>query len=87
MSKGSVLVKEAMKAKPVTIHPKTTVNEVASLMKKKGIGNLIVVDEKPVGIITESDILKKNPNFTLLPSKGQSQNRRNTFLLSGLQSE
>jgi len=28
-------------------------------MKKKGIGNCIVIDTKPIGIITESDILKK----------------------------
>lgn len=59
MSKGSVLVKEAMKANPVTVTPKTSVKEAAQLMKKKRIGNCIVVDDKPVGIITESDILKK----------------------------
>ena len=59
MSKGMVLVKEAMKANPVTVKTKTTVKEAAELMKKKGIGNCIVVDDKPLGIITESDILKK----------------------------
>jgi len=59
MSKGNVLVKEAMKPNPVTIRPKASVREAAELMKKKGIGNCIVVDEKPIGIITESDILKK----------------------------
>ena len=59
MSKGNVLVKEAMKVNPVTVNPKTSVKEAAELMKNKGIGNCIVVDEKPVGIITESDILKK----------------------------
>ena len=59
MSKGNVLVKEAMKPNPVTVRPKTSVREAAEIMKKRGIGNCIVVDEKPVGIITESDILKK----------------------------
>ena len=59
MSKGNVLVKEAMKNNPVTVKTTTTVDEAAKIMKKKGIGNCIVVDEKPVGIITESDILKK----------------------------
>lgn len=59
MSKGSVLVKEAMKSNPVTVKPKTSVKEAAELMRKKGIGNCIVVDKKPIGIITESDILKK----------------------------
>ena len=28
-------------------------------MKEKGIGNCIVIEDKPIGIITESDILKK----------------------------
>jgi len=59
MGKGMVIVKEAMKVNPVTVNPKTTVKEAAELMKNKGIGNCIVVDDKPVGIITESDILKK----------------------------
>jgi CBS domain-containing protein len=59
MSKGSVLVKEAMKANPVTVKPKTTVKEAAELMRKRSIGNCIVIDNKPIGIITESDILKK----------------------------
>lgn len=59
MSKGNVLVKEAMKPNPVTVKPKTSVREAAEIMKKKGIGNCIVIDEKPLGIITESDILKK----------------------------
>lgn len=59
MGKGVVLVKEAMKTNPVTVKPKTSVKEAAELMKKKGIGNCIVVDEKPLGIVTESDILKK----------------------------
>jgi CBS domain-containing protein len=59
MSKGSVLVKEAMKANPVTIKPNTSVREAAQIMKKRRIGNCIVVEDKPVGIITESDIIKK----------------------------
>ena len=59
MSKGHVLVKEAMKSNPVTVKPKTTVKEAANLMKKRKIGNCIVIEDKPIGIITESDILRK----------------------------
>jgi len=59
MNKGNVLVKEAMKMNPITVKTKTSVEEAAELMKKKGIGNCIVVDDTPIGIITESDILKK----------------------------
>ena len=59
MSKGNVLVREAMKGNPFTVKPKTSVKEVAIIMREKGIGNCIVVSDKPLGIITESDIIKK----------------------------
>ena len=58
--KNEVLVKEAMKTNPVIVKPSITVLEAAKLMKKKKIGNVIVVEKKqPIGILTESDILKK----------------------------
>ena len=55
-----VIVKEAMKTNLAMVKPKITVLEAAKLMKKRKIGNVIVVEKKqPVGILTESDILKK----------------------------
>ena len=39
MSKGDILVKEAMKPNPITVNPKTSVKEAAVLMRKKSIGN------------------------------------------------
>jgi CBS domain-containing protein len=58
--KKEVIVKEAMKTNLVIVQPTTTVLEAAQLMKKKKLGNVIVVEEKqPVGILTESDILRK----------------------------
>jgi len=55
-----VIVKEAMKTNLVMVEPTTTVLEAAKLMKKNRIGNVLVVEKKqPVGILTESDILKK----------------------------
>jgi len=55
-----VIVKEAMKTNLVMVEPTTTVLEAAKCMKKNKIGNVIVVEKKkPVGILTESDILKK----------------------------
>lgn len=69
MSKGNIIVREAMKVNPITVAPKTTVEEVAKLMKDFGIGNCIVVDRKPIGIITESDIIKKVVAKNLLASK------------------
>jgi CBS domain-containing protein len=59
MSKGRYIVKEAMKMNPVTVSPSDTVQHAALLMKKHRIGNCIVVLEKPIGIITESDIVRK----------------------------
>ena len=55
-----VIVKEAMKANPVVVKPTITVLEAAKRMKEKKIGNVLVVEKKqPIGILTESDILKK----------------------------
>ncbi len=55
-----ILVKEAMKTNLVIVKPTITVLEAAKLMKNKKIGNVIVVEKKqPIGILTESDILKK----------------------------
>ena len=59
MSKGNVLVWEAMKTNPITVKPDTPVMEVAIIMRDAGIGNCIVLSKKPIGIITESDIIKK----------------------------
>ena len=55
-----VIVKEAMKTNIAKLKPNTTVLEAAQLMKKRRIGNIIIVEKKqPIGILTESDILKK----------------------------
>jgi len=55
-----VIVKEAMKTNLAIVEPDNTVLEAAKLMKKRKIGNVIVVEKKqPIGILTESDILKK----------------------------
>ena len=58
--KKDVLVKEAMKTNPVMVKPTISVFEVAKLMKKRKSGSVIVVEEnQPLGILTESDILRK----------------------------
>jgi len=59
MNKGNVIVREAMKVKPVTVSPTTSVQDAAILMTQHKIGNCIVVDKKPIGIISESDIIRK----------------------------
>jgi CBS domain-containing protein len=55
-----VLLKEVMKVKPVTVQPFTTVEEAARIMKEHNIGNVIISEvNHPIGILTESDIIKK----------------------------
>ncbi len=55
-----VPVFEIMSKKPATAPPTIKVSEAASLMKKHGVGSLIIVKSKaPIGIVTERDILTK----------------------------
>ncbi len=60
MSNREVLVKEAMKTNLAIVTPQLTVIEAAKIMKKRKIGNVLVVkNNQPIGILTESDILRK----------------------------
>jgi len=55
-----IIVKEAMKTNLAIIDPDLTVLDAAKLMKKRKIGNVLVVQKKLlIGILTESDIIKK----------------------------
>ncbi len=56
-----VLVKNVMSKPVVTVEPKATVVDAAGQMKNGKIGCLIVVDsqDKPLGIVTESDFIYK----------------------------
>ncbi|MEM1513519.1 MAG: CBS domain-containing protein [Candidatus Thermoplasmatota archaeon] len=58
--KKEILVRDIMSKAPVIIKSKATVLEAAKEMKNEKVGSVIVVENgKPVGILTESDILKK----------------------------
>lgn len=58
--KREIIVKEAMKTNPAFVESKISVLEASKIMKERKIGNVIVVEKNhPVGILTESDILKK----------------------------
>jgi CBS domain-containing protein len=53
-------VKELMTKRALTIELAGTVFEAAQLMSRKGVGDLIVVDnEMPVGIVTERDFVRR----------------------------
>ena len=57
---GQLLVKEVMTNDPVTIGPDAPLAEAAHLMLKRKIGCLVVVqDGRLVGILTESDFVRR----------------------------
>lgn len=60
MGVGELKVKDAMTKRIATINKDETVRAAAVSMKKWRVGSLVVVSDKtPVGIVTESDIIKK----------------------------
>jgi predicted transcriptional regulator len=55
----SVLIKDVMKKKVVTVTPDTPIKDAAHLMKEKKIGCVPVVNEGSlVGLVTTTDILR-----------------------------
>lgn len=57
---SGILVRDVMSKNVKTVRPNSTINEVVRKMNKFEIGSIIVTDgEKPVGIITERDILRR----------------------------
>ena len=57
---SGILVRDVMSKNVKTVRPNSTINEVVRKMNKFEIGSIIVTDgEKPVGILTERDILRR----------------------------
>ena len=55
----SVLIKDVMKKKVVTVKPEASIKETARLMKEKRIGCVPVVSNGAlVGLVTTTDILR-----------------------------
>lgn len=58
--KNAIPVLEIMAKDPVTLAPDATVLEAARAMRDRDVGSLLVVrDGKPVGIVTEKDLVTK----------------------------
>ncbi|MFW9810469.1 MAG: cyclic nucleotide-binding/CBS domain-containing protein [Candidatus Thorarchaeota archaeon] len=56
----SMFVRDIMSVNVVTMPPDATVYEVAALMTKMDIGSIIITEkDRPLGIITESDIVRR----------------------------
>jgi CBS domain-containing protein len=63
-----VIVRDIMSKDVKVVRPDTTMKEVVATMNKFGIGSIIVVQgERPVGIITERDILRRQVEPCLAP--------------------
>ncbi len=69
--KVEVKVKDVMSTPVITVNINTSIDEVASLMIKENIESVIVVDEfgNPIGIITESDLVRKVVAKNILPKQ------------------
>jgi CBS domain-containing protein len=65
---GIVLVRDVMSKDVKVVRPDTSVKEVVATMNKFDIGSIVVVQgDRPVGIITERDILRRIVEPCLAP--------------------
>ncbi len=63
-----VLVRDVMSKDVKVVRSDTTVKEVVATMNKFNIGSIIVMQsDKPVGIITERDVLRRIIELSLAP--------------------
>ena len=73
-STTEVKVEDVMSSPVVTIRDTDTVLAASKLMKKNEIGCVVVVDKdgKPLGLMTERDVVRRVAALDLLPSKVQA---------------
>jgi CBS domain-containing protein len=65
---GIMVVRDVMSKDVRVVRPDTTVKEVVATMNKFNIGSIVVVQgERPIGIITERDILRRLVEPCLAP--------------------
>ena len=69
-----VKVEDVMSSPVITIKDTDTVLGASKLMKKHAIGGVVVTDKtgKPLGLITERDIVRRVAALDLVPSKVQA---------------
>ncbi|MGP8069395.1 MAG: cyclic nucleotide-binding/CBS domain-containing protein [Candidatus Bathyarchaeia archaeon] len=76
-------LKEIMQTNVKTAHPDSTVKEVVEKMNRFNIGSIIIVQgEKPIGIITERDILQKVVEHCLDPNLCKAREIMTTPILT-----
>jgi len=57
----SLRVNDVMNSPVVTSNDNTTINEIAQKLRKHNIGSVVVINnaKKPIGIVTERDIIRR----------------------------
>jgi len=80
---GILLVRDVMTTDVKTVRPFSTVKDVVQKMNKFGIGSIVVVEEdRPIGIITERDILRRILEPFLDPSVIKAKDIMSTKLVT-----
>jgi CBS domain-containing protein len=80
---GILLVREVMTTNVKTVRPFSTIKEVVQKMNKFGIGSVVVVEEdRPVGIITERDIMRNIAERFFDPSLVKAKDIMSTQLVT-----
>jgi len=71
----TIQVKDVMSNKVITVSPDASVSQTAVLMNINNIGSIIVTDNsgRPIGIITERDIVKRLVAKNLVPSSVKAE--------------
>jgi len=79
-----MLVKDAMSSPVFTVDEKLTVDKAAGLMDQHELGCVIVTgkDEKPIGIITEKDLVSRVVARNILPRKLAAKEVMSTPLMT-----
>ncbi|MFH1473770.1 MAG: CBS domain-containing protein [Candidatus Aenigmatarchaeota archaeon] len=78
-----IKVKDAMVNRVVTAMPDQTVLEGSKIMKKEGVGSLIICEGKdPIGIVTREDVVNKIAALDLLASKAFLKDIMTTKLIT-----
>ncbi|MCS4542297.1 MAG: CBS domain-containing protein [Euryarchaeota archaeon] len=80
---AKLTVKDAMARGVITIKPSATIAEAAKVMNENDVGCLVVVENnRPVGIITDTDVLARVVSKDLKPSKVKVKDVMSTPLVT-----
>ena len=74
------LVRDIMNSLVVSASPNDTIHDIAKKMKDENIGSIIIMEkDKPVGIVTDWDIVSKAIVNDGKPDKGKGGNERDLY--------